>query len=162
MYSEHPRLIPRLPAKLGAALMALWGVLHVWVGAEGSRQFATNGARGLLSMFLGGQNAPADAYQHATDAVTMAVNGHLALNFVLDVGAAGLLGLGLAWLIWRQASWSAYWLFVVIIGVIDNAFLFTQVASGLITRDAGTLGGPLLWLVACVVTPFGLRRTHTA
>jgi hypothetical protein len=46
---------------------------------------------------------------------------------------------------------------LVVIGVIDNAFLFTQVTTGLITLNAGTVGGPVLWALACVVTPFGLR-----
>ncbi|MFG6446854.1 hypothetical protein ACG0Z6_01215 [Roseateles sp. BYS180W] len=27
-----------IPAKIGAWLFVLWGVLHVWVGAEGLRQ----------------------------------------------------------------------------------------------------------------------------
>ncbi len=145
-----------LAAKVGAGVLALWGVLHVWVGVEGARQFATNGTRALWTMFLGGANAPVSAYQHPTDAVTSTVQGHLALNFCLDVGAAGLLGLALAWMIWKQASWSAYFIALVVIGVIDNAFLFTQVTPGLIALDAGTIGGPVLWAVACIVTPFGL------
>jgi hypothetical protein len=40
-------------AKAGAMLLALWGVLHVWVGAEGAHQYLANGTRGIWTMFLG-------------------------------------------------------------------------------------------------------------
>ncbi len=145
-----------LAGKIGAGLFAVWGVLHVWVGVEGARQYLVNGTKGLWTMFLGGSNAPVAAYQHSTDLVTSTVQGHLALNFVIDVGASGLLGLALAWMIWKQSSWAAYFLGVVVIGVIDNAFLFTQVVPGLIAFSPETLGGPAIWLAACLVTPFGL------
>ncbi len=145
-----------LAGKIGAALLVLWGVLHVWVGVEGLRQYLAGGTRALHTMFLGGANAPVAAFQHPIDAVTSNVLGHLALNFVLDVGGAGLLGLALAWMIWKQVSWSAYAITLVVIGVIDNSFLFTQVVPGLIALDAGTIGGPVIWAIACVVTPFGL------
>jgi len=143
-------------AGVGAGLFALWGVLHVWVGGEGVHQYLTNGTRGLWNMFLGGANAPLAAYQHTTDAVTANVQGHLALNFAIDVGAAGLLGIALAWMIWKHGSWAAYFIALVVIGVIDNAFLFTQVTTGLIALNAGTIGGPVIWALACMVTPFGL------
>ena len=145
-----------LAGKIGAGLLALWGVLHVWVGVEALRQYLAGGTRALLSMFLGGANAPVAAFQHTTDSVTSSVLGHLALNFSLDVGAAGLLGFALAWMLWKQASRSAYFIALVVIGVIDNAFLFSQVVPGLIELNAGTVGGPVIWAIACVVTPFGL------
>lgn len=151
---EAPALRPA--GKVGAALFALWGVLHVWVGVEGVVQYVSQGTRGLWNMFLGGAHAPLAAYQHSTDAVTSTVQGHLALNFVLDVGAAGLLGLALAWMIWKQGSWAAYFMALIVIGVIDNAFLFTQVTPGLIVLNAGTIGGPVIWALACVITPFGM------
>jgi hypothetical protein len=154
--AQEPKL--GLAGKLGAGLFAVWGVLHVWVGVEGTRQYLTGGTAALMRMFLGGRNAPVDGYQHATDALTANVHGHLALNFVLDVGAAGLLGFAVAWMLWRQASWTGYFIGLVVIGVIDNAFLFTQVVPGIIVFGAETLGGPLLWALACVLTPFGLPR----
>ena len=40
--------------------------------------------------------------------------------------------------------------------MIDNAFLFTQVVPGLIAGNAETWGGPVIWALACIVTPFGL------
>ena len=149
-------------AKAGAVLFALWGVLHVWVGVEGVRQYLTSGTRGIWTLFLGGSNAPVSAYQYPADAVTANVQGHLALNFAIDVGGYGLLGLAVAWLIWKQGSWVAYMLGVVVIGVADLAFLFTQVTPGLIEANAGTVGGPVIWAAACVVTPFGLTSLRKA
>lgn len=153
--SREEKVVGRA-AKAGAALLALWGVLHVWVGAEGAHQFMSGSASSQWDMLLGGANAPLAAFQHTTDPLTASVQAHLLLNFCLDVGAAGLLGMALAWMIWRQGSWAAYAIALVVIGVIDNAFLFTQVVPGFIALNAGTIGGPVLWLLACVVTPFGL------
>ncbi len=158
--AAQERPVVTTAGKIGAALFALWGVLHVWVGAEGSRRYLSGGSRALLDLFLGGPNAPRGDYQFATDAVTANVNGHLALNFVLDVGASGLLGLALAWLIWKQGSWAAYFIAVVVIGVIDNAFVFTQVVPGLIEGSIETWGGPAIWVLACIVTPFGLKTSR--
>jgi hypothetical protein len=94
--------------------------------------------------------------------VTSHVQGNLALNFAIDVGGYGLLGLALAWRIWKRGSWGAYLLAVAVIGVADLAFLFTQVTPGLIEANAGTVGGPVLWVLACIVTPFGLPSPRRA
>lgn len=145
------------PAKVGAALLALWGVLHLWVGFEGARQYL-GGVRGQWEMLLGGSLAPRNAFQHTTDALTANVQAHLLLNFCIDVGGYGLLGMALSWLIWKQGSWAAYGIAAIVIGVADNAFLFTQVTPGFIELNAGTIGGPVLWAAMCVITPFGLDR----
>lgn len=152
-------------AKAGALLFVLWGILHIWVGAEGVHQYLASGAHGQWDMLLGGANAPRAAFQHTTDPMTANVHAHLILNFCLDVGGYGLLGLAVARSLWRRGSWEAYLVGLVVIGVADLAFLFSQVTSGIITADAGTVGGPVIWAIACVVTPFGLaplRKTAVA
>ncbi len=156
MESTKSRIAVGTPAKVGAALLALWGVLHVWVGFEGARQYF-GGVHGQWEMLLGGSHAPRTAFQHTTDALTANVQAHLLMNFCIDVGGYGLLGMALAWLIWKQGSWAAYFIAGIVIGVADNAFLFTQVTPGFIELNAGTIGGPVLWAAMCVVTPFGLR-----
>jgi hypothetical protein len=143
------------PARVGAALLALWGVLHFWVGFEGLRQYS-RGLPGQWEMLLGGSHASKELFQHTTDALTANVQAHLLLNFCLDVGGYGVLGLACAWALWARGSWLAYLVAAVVIGICDNAFLFLQVVPGLIEANVGTLGGPVLWLLACVVTPFGL------
>ena len=144
-------------AMAAASLWALWGVLHVWVAGNGIHLYP-GGARPLWDSLLGGANAPRDAFQHTTDAVTANVHAHLLLNFCLDVGGYGLLGLAIAWALWKRPAWGwpAYLLGVVMIGVADLSFLFLQVVAGTIEANAGTVGGPVIWFVACVLTPFGL------
>ena len=147
-----------LPAKIGAWLFALWGVLHVWVGAEGVRQYLTAGTPGLWNMLMGGHAVSRSAFVHATDAVTLFAHGQLVLNFCIDVAGYGVLGFFVAWLILKRASWTGYLLGLVVIGIADLAFLFAMVVPGVIELNAGTVGGPVLWLLAILLTPFGLPR----
>jgi hypothetical protein len=151
--------------KIGALLFALWGVLHIWVGFEGVHQYLTGDTHGLWNMLIGGSHAPRAEFQHATDAVTAHAQGQLLLNFCVDVGGYGVLGLAVACLIWRQASWTAYFIGVFVIGIADLAFLFAMVTPGIIELNAGTLGGPVIWFLACGITPFGMHplgKTKTA
>ena len=161
MESTEDGIAVGTPAKAGAALLALWGVLHVWVGFEGARRYL-GGVHGQWEMLLGGSHAPRAAFQHTTDALTANVQAHLLLNFCIDVGGYGLLGKALAWRIYTRRSWAAYLIAAFVIGVADNAFLFTQVTPGFIELNAGTIGGPVLWAAMCIVTPFGLRSARRA
>ena len=152
--SPSPRIRP--PARIGAAMFALWSVLHIWVGVEGVRQFLTGGITGQWDMLIGGSRAPIGSFQYPTDEVTAYAQSHLILNFVLDVGGYGVLGLFVAWLIWHRASWTGYFIGLVAIGICDLSFLFVLVTSGVAPLSAATLGGPIIWFVAIAVTPFGL------
>lgn len=142
-------------AKIGALLFLVWGVLHVWVGYEGAHQYLIN-VRGQWEMLLGGVHAPKTAFQFPADPLTANVHAHLLLNFCLDVAGYGLLGMALAWLIWKHGSWAAYLIAVIVIGLADNAFLFLQITPGIVELNAATIGGPVLWLLGCLITPFGL------
>ena len=146
----------RWPAKVGAGLFVLWGVLHVWVGAEGVRQYLTAGTPGLWGLLTGGHAVPRAAFVHATDPVTLFAQGQLVLNFCLDVGGYGVLGFFVAWLILKRASWTGYLIGLAVIGVADLAFLFALVVPGVIELSAGTIAGPVLWFLAVAITPFGL------
>lgn len=147
-----------LQARIGAWLFVLWSVLHVWVAAEGIRQYLTAGTTGLWKMVIGGHVVSRGAFVHATDPVTLFAHGQLILNFCLDVGGYGVLGFFVAWMILRRASWTGYLIGVVVIGVADLAFLFCLVVPGVIELNAGSIAGPLIWIAAVVVTPFGLPR----
>lgn len=150
--------VPGVAAKAGALLILLWSVLHVWVGGDGLAKFFAGDVKAQWLGFLGGTNAPIDAFVHTTDAVTANVHAHLMVNFCVDVGGYGVLGLLSAWLIWKQASWLGYFMFLVLVGICDLAFTFSFVTSGVIVLNAGTVGGPVLWVLACLITPFGLPR----
>ncbi len=143
-------------AKAGAALFVLWGLLHIWVGAEGVHQYIAGDVKTLWDMLIGGSIVPREAFQHTHDAATAYAQKHLILNFCLDVGGYGVLGMVVAFLIWTRASWAAYFIGVFIIGIADLAFLFTMVAPGVIEMNVGTVGGPIIWFFAISITPFGL------
>ena len=147
-------------AKWGAALFVLWGVLHVWVGYEGVHQYINGDAKAMWNMLIGGNHASRELFQHTSDLMTANVHKNLLLNFCLDVGGYGVLGFFVAYLIYTQASWSAYFIGLVIIGIADLAFLFTQVTPGHIELNAGTVGGPIIWFLAVTITPFGLKKRN--
>jgi len=146
----------RTPAKIGAWLFLLWSVLHIYVGVTGALQFFLNDITAQWTTLIGGVNAPVADFQFPTDALTANAQSHLILNFCLDVGGYGVLGIFVAWLIWRRASWTGYWIGVVVIGIADLSFLFALVTSGVIVADVATIAGPIIWFVAVALTPFGM------
>ncbi len=143
-------------AKIGACLFFLWAVLHIWVGYEGVQQYLISGTQGQWNMVIGGVKASRDAFQHSTDALTAYAHGQLLVNFCVDVGGYGVLGLVVGWLIWARASWTGYFLGAFVIGICDLAFLFSLVTSGVIEMNAGSIGGPIIWFLAIAITPFGM------
>jgi hypothetical protein len=145
-----------MPAQVGAALFTLWGILHIWVGFEGLHQFFSSPAKKQWEMLLGGSRAPVAAFKLPVDALTIRVHSHLLLNFCLDVGGYGFLALFVAWMIVKQASWMAYFIGLFVIGLGDLAFMFLMLTSGIIKPDIYTVGGPVLWILAIIVTPFGM------
>ena len=88
--------------KAGAALFLLWGILHIWVGFEGLHQYLTAGTAAQWNMLIGGRAMPREAFELATDAATLFAQGQLILNFTMDVGASGVLGLVVAWMMWKH------------------------------------------------------------
>ena len=158
MDSQNSSYDVGLPAKIGAYVFMLWSVLHVFVGIEGVHQYLNGGTTGLWNMLIGGSAVSRSAFVHATDPATLFAQGQLMLNFCIDVGGYGVLGFFVAWLILRRASWVGYFLGLIVIGIADLAFLFAMVVPGVIELNAGTIGGPVLWCIAIVITPFGLPK----
>ena len=143
-------------AKAGALFLALWGILHVWVGYEGLNRYFTRDIGGMWEMVAGGQNAPRALIQVTNDAMTANLQKHLLLNFCMDVGGFGVLGLMLAWLIYKRGSWVAYFIALIAIGICDLSFTFALVTSGIIELNIPTISGPIIWFVAIGLIPFGL------
>jgi hypothetical protein len=143
-------------AKAGAIFLALWGILHVWVGFEGIHRYLTMDIGGMWNMVGGGSNSPRDLIQVTADAMTASLQKHLLLNFCLDVGGYGVLGLILAWVIYKKGSRMAYLIAVVAIGICDLSFTFALVTSGIIEPNIPTISGPIIWVIAIVLIPFGL------
>ena len=153
-----PNSLTRMPARIGAGFFVLWSVLHIYVGVLGLQQFFGGNIIAQWTSLIGGANAPVTQFQFPADALTINAQSHLILNFCLDVGGYGVLGLFVAWMIWKQASWTGFLIGLVVIGIADLSFLFVLVTSGVITADVTTIAGPIIWFVAVAVTPFGLPR----
>lgn len=145
-------------AKAGAIFLVLWSILHIWVGAEGVKQYFLSGEFGLWNFMIGGSNAPHNLFQHATDTLTMNAHKHLLLNFCMDVGGYGVLGLFLSWMIYKKGSWMGYLIAFVVIGIADLTFLFAMVTPGIIELNWGSISGPIIWFIAMVLIPFGLPK----
>jgi hypothetical protein len=142
----------------GALLFFVWGVLHIWVGYEGLQQFLNGDIKSIWGMFLGGENGSKNLFVYTDNILTANVHKHLIINFAIDVGGYGVLGMFVSYLLFKQQSWTAYYVGVFVIGIADLAFLFSFVLSGIIELNAGTVGGPVLWFLACIITPFGLLK----
>lgn len=158
--ADRPTLT--LAGKIGAALFALWGILHLWVGYEGTRLYLASPAQDQWRMFIGGAKAPFDAFHFPSDPVTAHVDANLILNFCYDVAGYGLLGLLVSWLLFRRASWTAYLMGTVLVGICDLSFTFLQMTSGIIQLNVATVSGPIIWLFAVIITPFGLPPFKSA
>lgn len=148
----------RTPAKIGAGMFLLWSILHIYVGVTGALNFFNADIKTQWETLLGGANAPLDSFVYPTDSLTINAQSHLILNFCLDVGGYGVLGLFVAWMIWRQASWTGFWIGVIAIGIADLSFLFAMVTSGVIVADLATIAGPVIWFIGVGLTPLGLPR----
>lgn len=146
----------RTPAKIGAGLFLLWSVLHIYVGVAGAVEYFTGDITSQWTLLIGGTNAPVSGFQFPTDALTANAQSHLLLNFCLDVGGYGVLGVIVAWMIWARASWTGYLIGVVVIGIADLTFLFALVTSGIIVTNVPTVAGPIIWFLAVAITPFGM------
>ena len=158
-----PSPLTRTPARIGAGLFLVWSVLHVYVGVLGAAEYLTGDVVSRWTLLIGGADAPVSGFRFPTDALTANAQSHLILNFGLDVGGYGVLGLFVTWMIWARASWTGFLVGVVVIGIADLSFLFAMVTSGIIVADVGTVAGPVIWFLAVAVTPFGLpplRRHH--
>jgi len=140
----------------GAVFFFLWGILHIWVGVEGTNLYLNSGVNGQWAFFTGGSKVPREAFVHATDPTTLFAHSQLLLNFCIDVGGYGLLGVAVAWMIAKNASWGAYFIGLFIIGLGDLTFLFAMVTSGVIEQNIPTISGPVLWFLAVIATPFGM------
>jgi hypothetical protein len=145
--------------KLGAGLFFLWSILHIYVGVTGIINFVTKNLAEQWKMLIGGNKVPISNFTIPQDVTTVYAHSHLILNFCIDVGGYGVLGLFVAWMIWKKSSWTGYLIGLVAIGICDLTFLFVMVTSGVIELNLATIAGPIIWFIAVAVTPIGLMKT---
>jgi hypothetical protein len=145
--------------EIGAGLFLIWSVLHIYVGIVGLSNFLTKDLSEQWKLLIGGEKVPFSSFIIPQDASTAYGQSHLILNFCLDVGGYGVLGIFVAWMIWKKSSWTGYLIGLIVIGIADLSFLFAMVASGVIVKDVATVAGPIIWFVAVAITPFGLMQS---
>lgn len=141
---------------VGALLFLIWGILHIWVTYDGWEQWANGGAPAQLNALSGGAKVPKGSIK-VSDKTSQYALSSLVLNFVNDVGGYGVLGFYVAYKIFTQASWEAYFLGFFIIGIADLSFLFLMVIPAeVIELSFPVLLGPAIWFIAILITPLGL------
>jgi hypothetical protein len=140
-------------AKAGAVCWLIWAILHIWVPYGGFAEIAKSGYG--IGMMTGGLIVPKESYAHPTDFGTKTTIDALFVNFILDVGGYGVVGLFVMYGV-LQGSWFAYLIGVVCIGIADLTFLKVMVLDGVIAQNFEAVLGPIIWFVAVVITPFGL------
>jgi hypothetical protein len=147
-----------LATTLAAVLWVMWGVLHIWVGGEGFRQYADRHRDPYAQInFMDGPAAK--GFMKPNDKTTQYVLQQFVLNFTTDVGGYGVLGLVVAYMIYFNASpWIAFFMGFIVIGIADLAFLFFSVLAGVIPLYFEVILGPLVWFLAVIVTPIGLLQ----
>jgi len=146
-------------ATIAAMTYMLWGVLHIYVGIDGLINYFGGGYMALMTAVLGGWHAPIDKFQFHTDQLTLEIMQNFMLNFNLDVGAFGILGVFLGLMLWKMSKpWLVYFMWILVIGLADLAFLFLQVVPGNYVGNWASYGGPILWFMALVVAPFGMPK----
>ena len=145
--------------KLGSGLFLLWSILHIYVGVKGIINFFTKNLADQWKLLIGGNKVPFSDFIVPQDATTAYGQSHLILNFCIDVGGYGVLGIFVAWMIWKKSSWIGYLIGLVAIGICDLTFLFAMVTSGVIEKNLATLAGPIIWFMAVAVTPIGLKQS---
>ena len=150
---------PHIAVKAGALLFALWGLLHIWVGFEGTTRFLSGDIKYFWQMVIGGSASPTSSFVYPFEPTTVFANRHLLENFVVDVAGYGVLGFFVAWGLWTKSSWFAYLIGFIAIGIADLTFLFVMVLSGVTELNFASLAGPAIWVLAVAITPFGLRAT---
>ena len=140
--------------KIGAVLFLLWGILHLWVPYNGFGEYYTKGTG--LYMMVGGETVGKNDLKLPKDDKTMLVINNLFLNFVSNVGSSGILAIIVAYMLWNGINtWIAYLIGVLCIGIVDLAFVWFMVVSGIIEKSFPVIVGPLLWFLAVIITPIG-------
>ena len=142
-------------AKIGSFLFILWGIVHLWVPYNGFTEYYKKGSG--FDMLVGGETISKSEFILPSHKKSSYVLHNLFLNFVTNVGAAGILSIFVAYMIWEGSNaWLGYYIGLICIGIMDNAFVYFMLLSGIIEKSFPVIIGPTLWLLAVIITPFGL------
>lgn len=139
--------------RVGAVMFVLWGVLHIVVGVIGVQQFLVSPPLGVLVAY-GATISPGDAGR------TLELAAHVALEFSVILGGYGLLAIWAAVLAWRGQTLGC-WINIVMLGIVDLAFIVALMLPGYIGFWMG-IWGPLLYVLGVGFTAYGLANKGAA
>ncbi len=80
------------------------------------------------------------------------------MMFFVCATVFGAQAIAVAWFLNRRNDWFGYWLNLVVLGLIDAAFVIVMVLPGHVDPIGG-LSGPLVWVVAALTSSVAIRRT---
>ncbi len=135
--------------KIGTFLYVLWGVLHVGAGSWLLLILGAEGTQAVMAQF----GLPSRV---VLPEASLGVIGALAGQHAANLAILGVFGLVLG--IWTMRTRSVFglWLNVLVIGLVDIAFLTAFYLPGYVRGVSGLLG-PALFALAALFTWLGLH-----
>ena len=137
--------------KAGAIAYMAWGALHVLVGGIPLFLFLKGPVDHALGALLN--------KTYAADAIDPDIIATLSQH-AFNLLAGGIAVFCIAFLNWRNDR-TAYWINLLLGGVLDLGFVMLVVIPGHIALSAG-LPGPLIWLGGALMTTAGRRNASDA
>lgn len=136
-------------ARIGGIAYVLWGIMHIVVGVLPVAGYWGSGPAGLVDA-LGIDTGP--------EALTGHVANLLAEHYA-ELIAFGILAIWVAaTLNWRNRP-LGFWINLVVLGVVDAAFLLGEVVPGY--APLASISGPVLYVLGAVFTGLGLLGART-
>mmetsp|Transcript_1461 Transcript_1461/g.3751 ORF Transcript_1461/g.3751 Transcript_1461/m.3751 type:complete len:179 (-) Transcript_1461:296-832(-) len=153
---EHKLPTP-LPCRIGGALFLGWGIMHIVVPCVTLGLMGAQGLSGPWGVYMNGHKAaPAPV---PTDEATVYALNHLFALYVLYMAGFGVLACMVSYSLWLyEKPWFAYLCGLVPVGLATISYFVAMVTSGVMAVGVGSLSGPIIWLLAALITPFGLPK----
>lgn len=131
-------------ARAGAIMYVLWGILHIVVGAIP-----------LISLLNRGPAAMFSFYNLEIDPVAVGAQWQHAANLVaehaLELIAFGIMAIIVAVALNWQNDPLGFWLNFIVLGIVDLAFVFSEMVPGYVSVGQ-TIIGPVLYVLGAVLT----------
>jgi hypothetical protein len=140
--------------KWGAISYILWGVMHAMIGLQILWiNLGQSSQQVIRSLYL-------DAGPQATPAQLGSVIGALINQHGWNLFWFGIVAVTVAVIgNWRNNR-AAYWANLALVSLADIGFIFAILIPGYINVAMG-IGGPILWVVAMVLSTIGILKTKS-
>lgn len=138
--------------KWGAISYILWGVMHAMIGIQILLiNISQSSQQVIRSLYLdaGPQSTPAQLGSVISGLINQ--HGWNLLWFGVVAVVVAVIGN------WRNNR-AAYWANLTLVSLADIGFIFAILIPGYINLAMG-VGGPILWVVAMVMSTIGIQKT---